>query len=112
MNLEPPTLVEGIHMVQWFYAGLEPLYSYQQDNARNLLALLSANGAACDRSEMGTGKTWTAAVVARSSCFFPVVCCPKTTISNWKNVFDSCGVRQPYLITNYEKLRLGKHPGF
>ena len=111
MNLEPPTLVEGIHMGHGTM-NLEPLYSYQQDNARNLLALLSTNGAACDRSEMGTGKTWTAAVVARRAGFFPVVCCPKTTISNWRNVFDSCGVWQPYLITNYEKLRLGKHPGF
>src|ERR1700752_4272671 len=89
---------------------LEPLYPYQQANARLLLELLSnESGAACDRSEMGTGKTYTAAVVARELGLLPVIVCPKSTISNWAEVCSSVGLSY-YFVTNYEKLRLGKHP--
>jgi SNF2 family DNA or RNA helicase len=59
---------------------------------------------------MGTGKTYTAAGVARhfSVDHDIIVICPKAVISQWDSVFNTLNVK-PTLITNYESIRSGKH---
>lgn len=87
---------------------LEPLYGYQKENANHLLSLLVSRGSAADRSDMGTGKTYTAAVVARESGLSTIVVTPKSTIPNWWHVASKVGGKINAVV-NYESLRSGKY---
>lgn len=82
------------------------LYPYQVPSAATLLRSLKENRVACDLSDTGTGKTYTAAhVAAELRPEAVVVICPKAVIPVWQRVLGEAGVTGT--VTNYEKLRTG-----
>lgn len=85
------------------------LYEHQIENSRVLHNLINHYGSACDRSEMGTGKTFTAANVSYFMGLRTIVVCPKSTISQWTNVMKEFG-HDEFLVTNYEQIKTGKLP--
>lgn len=86
------------------------LLKHQVADANSLIRLLDGNGSACDRSEMGTGKSYTAAAVALSLGLETVVVCPKATIPQWSFVLSQFPGTNKRTVINYESLRLGKCP--
>lgn len=90
------------------------LLPHQVADASKLLSLLNSNGSACDRSEMGTGKSYTAASVARDLGLTTIVICPKATIPQWSHVLSLFLFPgpNPRTVTNYESVRLGKLKGY
>lgn len=88
------------------YTGLlEP----QKPHATKLLNSLFLNGMACDLSETGVGKTYSAAWIAKQINLPIIVICPKSVIPTWKKVLAQFGVKATLLI-NYEKLMRGGTP--
>lgn len=81
---------------------LEP----QKNHALKLLESLYINGSACDLSETGCGKTYTAAWIAKNFNSPVVVICPKVVISAWNNVLKEFGIKA-HVVINYEKLTRG-----
>lgn len=83
------------------------LLIHQKKHADNIERSLLQHRVALDASDPGTGKTYVAcAVSARLQC--PVVIITtKATAPNWEAVAAGFGV-SPLLVTNYEKIRLGK----
>lgn len=81
---------------------LEP----QKKHAINLLESLYINGSACDLSETGCGKTYTAAWIAKNFNSPVVVICPKVVINAWHNVLAEFGIKA-HVVINYEKLTRG-----
>ncbi len=82
---------------------LEP----QKPHALSLLHSLYLNGVACDTSETGCGKTFSAAWIAKQFENVPVyVICPKSVIPTWANILSKFGVERATII-NFEKLMRG-----
>lgn len=81
----------------------------QIPHAMKLLDSLYLNGIACDLSEGGCGKTFSASWVAKQIACPVVVICPKSVKSTWKRVLNSFGVT-PMLLVSYEKLVRGGTP--
>ena len=71
---------------------------------------LISNRVALDASDCGTGKTVTAAFVAKQMNMPVGVICPKAVIPSWKHWLKEAGV-EPLFVINYEKLRTGKKYG-
>ena len=69
---------------------------------------LQKYGAAIDRSDLGTGKTYVACYVAKLLNYRPVIVCPLSVISSWEEVLELFGISK-YFVSNYEKYRVGKH---
>lgn len=84
---------------------LEP----QLEHAKTLLNSIYLNGYACDLSDTGTGKTYSACAIAKELNVPIVVLCPKVVIPAWKKVLASFGINKP-LVINYEKLCRGNTP--
>jgi superfamily II DNA or RNA helicase len=88
------------------------LYDWQEAHASKLAFALSKFNVALDSSDMGTGKTIIASVVASQLKLHPVVVCPKAVIPNWKKVIKgvfklSYKETEP-VVHNYEKLTNAK----
>lgn len=81
------------------------LLEYQIPHARQLVHALDRYGStAVDASDTGTGKTYSAAEVARALKLKPIVICPKAVTISWKRVMDKFGIE--YLgISNYEMFK-------
>jgi len=84
---------------------LEP----QIPHAIRLTDSLFYNGVAADLSETGTGKTFSAAAVARHFNGPIVVVAPKSVIRKWKEILNSFG-KDAVVYINYEKLCRGNTP--
>jgi len=84
----------------------DKLLDYQIQHTENLVRIIKNNRACLDASDTGTGKTYTAI----ATCFLlnlkPIIICPKTVKSTWKNVCEYFSV-QPEIIINYEALKTG-----
>ena len=70
---------------------------------------ISKFGSAVDASDTGTGKTYTAAAVARILGLKPFVVCPKTVIPDWLHVLKKFKL-EVHGVMGYEKLRAGNTP--
>lgn len=81
---------------------LEP----QKQHSLRLLESLYINGVACDLSETGCGKSYTAAWIAKNFNSPVVVICPKVVINSWNNVLKEFGIKA-HVVINYEKLTRG-----
>lgn len=84
------------------------LFDYQKPVAVRLLEILESNGSALDGSDMGTGKTFVAAAVARALNVGTLVVCPQISITPWKRCASVLGT--DYDALNYEMLRTGNTP--
>jgi hypothetical protein len=83
------------------------LLEYQQEHTNNITRILNNNNACLDASDTGTGKTYSAI----AACFIlklrPIIICPKSVISTWKNVSEYFNIDNP-IIVNYETIKRGK----
>jgi len=84
------------------------LLPYQIPAATQLLRTLIRNGAALDGSDMGTGKTYVSAAVARALDVPTLVVCPQISITAWHRCAEFLGTE--YDALNYEMLRTGGTP--
>ena len=85
------------------------LLAPQIPHALKLLDSIYLNGIACDLSETGVGKTYTASWIAKQYNAPIVVICPKSVIPTWKKVMAKFDVK-PTVMVNYEKLMRGGYP--
>lgn len=81
------------------------LLDYQLPHAQQLIRALEREGStAVDASDTGTGKTYSAAHVAKAMGLRPLVICPKAVTLTWKRVLDTFELK--YLgISNYEMFK-------
>jgi superfamily II DNA or RNA helicase len=83
------------------------LLEYQQEHTNNITRILNNNNTCLDASDTGTGKTYSAI----AACFIlklrPIIICPKSVISTWKNVSEYFNIDNP-IIVNYETIKRGK----
>lgn len=68
-----------------------------------MLQALTANGAALDASDTGTGKMYVACAVARQLKVTPLVIAPKSTLAEWRKVAVGFGLEVEAV--NYERVR-------
>lgn len=85
------------------------LLAPQVPHALKLLDSLYLNGVACDLSETGTGKTYSAAWISKQFNSPLVVICPKSVMPTWTKVLTLFGVK-PTVMVNYEKVMRGNTP--
>ena len=86
------------------------LLAPQIPHVERLLQSLKTHGVATDMSEVGTGKSYCAAALAREFKNLPLVLiCPKIVIPTWGKVLKKFGVK-PNISINYEKLCRGNTP--
>lgn len=83
-------------------------YPYQTENAEALVKIIGRFGSAIDASDMGTGKTITALVVAKQLGVRPAIICPAPVVDSWLETAQKMGV-EPLFVTNYERIW---RPGF
>lgn len=84
------------------------LLVYQIDHTKNVISILSKNGAALDASSTGTGKTYTSIAVCAHLGYKPIIICPKSVISSWTKVCAMFNVK-PFFIVNYETIKFEKY---
>jgi superfamily II DNA or RNA helicase len=90
-------------MIQFDTTGLlEP----QKDHAIKLADSIFFNGIAWDGSETGTGKTYSAAAIARNFDGPIVIVGPKQILRQWKRILNSFG-KEAVVYINFEKLCRG-----
>lgn len=80
------------------------LLPYQISPAGDLVARLLRYNSAVDGSDPGTGKTYTAAAVARELSYAPIVVCPMSVMEPWRRTLTKFGVT-PTCIVNWEYAR-------
>ncbi len=78
----------------------------QIPHVKRLVDSLYSNGFALDMSETGTGKSYSAAAVAREMNRPVVLISPKTVLPQWKKIFKIFGIN-PIEAINYEKIGRG-----
>jgi hypothetical protein len=81
----------------------------QVPHALKLLNSIYLNGFACDLSETGVGKTYSASWIAKQYNAPIVVFCPKSVMPEWNRVLGIFGVK-PTVLMNLEKLMRGHTP--
>lgn len=81
----------------------------QRNHAEKLADSLFYNGVAWDGSETGTGKTYSAAAIARNFDGPIVVIGPRSILRQWKKVLKQFG-KEPAVLVNYELLCRGNTP--
>jgi len=87
---------------------LKKLLSFQVAHVYQLIESLRLRNRVVDASDTGTGKTYCAIAVCSLLKLTPFIVCPKSVITNWKNVCDEFGVK--YIgISNYESLKSGNY---
>jgi hypothetical protein len=84
------------------------LYDYQKTHTIKLVEALRVYGSALDGSSTGTGKTFSALVVAKAMGYKVFVICPKPTIPGWLRSVETIGVESVGVV-NYALIREGKH---
>jgi superfamily II DNA or RNA helicase len=84
------------------------LLDYQIQHTENLVRILTKNKTCLDASDTGTGKTYTAIAACSILDLKPIIICPKTIKSTWKNVCEYFNL-QPEIIINYESLKTGNY---
>jgi hypothetical protein len=85
---------------------LKRLLDYQIIHTLNLITCLKKINIVLDGSSTGTGKTYTTICVCKELNLRPLIICPKSIISVWKDVCDYFGVI-PLDVINYESIRNG-----
>jgi superfamily II DNA or RNA helicase len=83
------------------------LYPYQIGNVNNIIKIIKQNNSVLDASDTGTGKTYSAIASCSTMGLRPIVICPRSVMSNWRNVCKIFDVN-PFFIVNYETLKFGK----
>lgn len=83
------------------------LHHYQKAHANHLADCIRQSRSAIDASDPGSGKTYVASSIAAELRVPVVIITTKATVPNWSSVAAGFGVT-PILVTNYEKIRLGK----
>jgi len=78
----------------------------QPKHVQTLVDSLYINGFALDMSETGTGKSYAAAVVAKTLNRPFVLICPKSIIPQWSKVLGLFKLK-PLVVINYEKIGRG-----
>lgn len=86
----------------------EKLFDYQFLHVFNLMTAFRSKNIILDGSDPGTGKTYTAIALCKQLNLQPLIICPKTIMSNWKNVCNIFNVN-PLGIVNYECIKSGKY---
>lgn len=86
----------------------DKLLNYQVQHTENIVRIINSNKACLDASDTGTGKTYTAIAACYILNLHPIIICPKTVKSVWKNVCAYFNVI-PEIIINYEKLKTGNN---
>lgn len=84
----------------------QKLLDYQIQHTENLVRIIKNNTTCLDASDTGTGKTYTAIAACFILKLHPIIICPKTVKSTWKNVCEYFNVK-PEIIVNYEALKTG-----
>jgi superfamily II DNA or RNA helicase len=84
------------------------LIGYQLDHVKNMIQIIKKNNAILDASDTGTGKTYCCCALLSILKLRPIIICPKSVISVWKNVCKIFDVK-PFFIVNYESIRMGKY---
>jgi len=84
------------------------LLSYQIQHVDNLVYSLGRYKRALDASDTGTGKTYSAIASAASLKLKPLIICPKSVISSWKQALDYFKIDY-YGVTNYELIKNCKY---
>lgn len=87
-------------------AGLLPP---QVPHAMRLLDSIYLNGMACDLSETGVGKTYTASWIAKQYNAPIVIICPKSVMPEWNRILSEFKVK-PSVMENFEKIMRGNTP--
>lgn len=82
------------------------LISYQKKAVARLCQSVMKNGAACDGSDTGIGKTYHALSVCRNLAVRPAIVCKKSGISGWKKACEYMQV-SPLFIVNWEIAKNG-----
>lgn len=85
----------------------DKLYDYQIEHTNNLVRIIKTNNTVLDASDTGTGKTYCAIASCNILKLQPMIICPKSVISTWKNVCKIFDV-EPLFIVNYELIQRGK----
>lgn len=85
------------------------LYDWQQPEADHLVEVLQRSSIALEASDTGVGKTYIASQVMKTLGKRPLVLCPKSVITTWRETLALFEV-EPLGIYNIEKLKTGKTP--
>jgi len=103
---EEPAFILPHYVVQ-NESGLRP---WQVNSVAKLVSAIEQWSAALDGSDLGVGKSFVAAVVARELKKPLFVVCPKQVVTPWKRVvIDHFGMEKDLVgVINYESLRTGK----
>jgi superfamily II DNA or RNA helicase len=88
---------------------LDNLLEPQKNHVKKLIDSIYTNGYAFDASPTGTGKTYSAAAVAKNLNIPIVVICPKPARKVWTDVLNIFGIKANVII-NFEKLIRGNTP--
>jgi superfamily II DNA or RNA helicase len=83
------------------------LLNYQINHTIRLINILIKNITVLDASDTGTGKTYSAIAVVKFLKLKPIIICPKSVMSSWKQVCKLFNVN-PITIVNYETIKLAK----
>lgn len=83
------------------------LYPYQVTAVAHLCQALVDHGHACDGSDTGTGKTYTALGTAREMGLTPAIVCKKAGIAGWKKAMNLFKIK-PFFVVNWEQAKNGK----
>lgn len=84
------------------------LLPYQIHHTENLTYSLKTYGRACDVSDTGTGKSYTAIASILSLGYVPFIICPKSILSTWSNVVKHFNGKC-YGYSNYETIQNCKY---
>ncbi len=84
------------------------MFNYQKIHVTNLKHVLNTNNCVLDASDMGTGKTYTAIQTCKELGYKPLIICPKSVISIWKNVSKKLN-HDVFFIVNYETFIMCKY---
>ena len=85
------------------------LLPFQRAHARSVIDALRRHRTALDASDPGTGKSYIASHVAKTTGLSLIVVAPKPVLPTWRMVAGSFDAPVTE-ITNYEQIRLGKTP--
>jgi SNF2 family DNA or RNA helicase len=82
------------------------LLDYQTLHVFNLVSSLKKNTVVIDGSLTGSGKSYTALATVAQLNLTPLIICPKTIMSAWKDICKIFKIK-PLCIINYESIRNG-----
>lgn len=80
------------------------LLAYQIDHTANIIYSLRTYNRALDSSDTGTGKTFSSIAACITMNLKPLIICPKSVITSWKNVLNHFDADY-YGVTNYESMQ-------